>query len=146
MDLDVVPQRNPALGRYRVRLVDVRGQQLALPQIGMGLGAAFGHDGAIPVAQLDESRDRGLKSKDPGNDLGMGFWVEDDDAEVHEADTIHRLAQRLHDRFPTVPDPVVDDVVDSHFHELDGRPIREYVPLLVEHAATEDLRHLAVVR
>jgi hypothetical protein len=81
-----------------------------------------------------------------GKHLGMGFWVADEDAAVHEADTMHHLADRLHDRFPTVPDAVVDEVVDQHFHELDGRPIREYVPVLVEHAATEDLRSLVAVR
>jgi hypothetical protein len=73
----------------------------------------------------------------------MGFWIEDEDAEMHEAETIHHLADRLHDKFPTLPDEVVDVVVDVHFHELDGRRIREYVPLLVEHAANDDLRLLS---
>ena len=77
-----------------------------------------------------------------GNTIGMGFWVEDADSVTHEHEAIHQLVDRLHDRFATVPTAVVEDVVENHYHELDANPIREYVPVLVEHAAVDDLRHL----
>jgi hypothetical protein len=44
MDLDVVPQRHTTLSRYRVRLVVVRAQQLALTKRDVTFLTAGGHD------------------------------------------------------------------------------------------------------
>ena len=76
----------------------------------------------------------------------MGFWVEDDNAAEHEQHALHVLEDQLHAKFPSVPDGRIDDVVERHYHELDGSPVREYVPVLVEHAAVNDLRKLAPAR
>lgn len=73
----------------------------------------------------------------------MGFWVEDKNADQHEHEAIAHLEDRLHHKFAAVPDSTVDDIVEAHYHELDNSPIREYVPILVENAATADLRVLA---
>lgn len=69
----------------------------------------------------------------------MGFWVADDNADQHEHEAIEHLEDRLHDKFPAVPNARIDDVVEAHYHELDGQPVREYVPILVEHAAINEL-------
>lgn len=76
----------------------------------------------------------------------MGFWVKDADSVEHEHEAIHQLAHRLHDRFVTLPTAFVEDVVDNHYHELDANPIREYVPVLVEHGAVDDLRQVIRAR
>jgi hypothetical protein len=33
----------------------------------------------------------------------------------------------------------VEAVVNGRYHLFDGRPIRDFIPILVEHAAREDL-------
>jgi hypothetical protein len=35
---------------------------------------------------------------------------------------------------------MIDQVVETRYHELDDCTIRDYVPVLVEHAAKDDLR------
>ena len=63
----------------------------------------------------------------------------DDEGRVFE-EVVHRLT----DRFPDVPADVVSGVVRTERQRLDGRPIREFVPLLVERASADRLRKGAV--
>ncbi|SDX66234.1 hypothetical protein SAMN05660209_01008 [Geodermatophilus africanus] len=63
------------------------------------------------------------------------------DDEVRALDEVLR---RLTDRFPEVPAEVVSGVVRAERQRLDGRPIREFMPLLVERAAAEQLRRRSV--
>jgi hypothetical protein len=57
-----------------------------------------------------------------------------------EAKAVAAVADRLAGRFPEVPrDHVVELVNDAHL-ALEGNPIRDFVPVLVEHAARERLR------
>jgi hypothetical protein len=56
-----------------------------------------------------------------------------------ESKAIEHLRERLHDNFPEVDEEKIDETVAAHYHQLDDSPIREFVPVLVEHAATSDL-------
>ena len=49
------------------------------------------------------------------------------------------VAQRIRDQFPNLPPEAVDAAVARFHREYDGRPIREFVPLLVERQVREHL-------
>jgi D-alanyl-D-alanine dipeptidase len=66
-----------------------------------------------------------------------------DTASVEET-ALSATAARLCARFSTVAPDVVDDVLRATYARFDGRPIRDFVPLLVERAAAERLRRLAL--
>lgn len=53
---------------------------------------------------------------------------------------VDAVVDRLADRFPSADREHVAEVVDVEHHELDGNPIRDYVPVLVEHDARDRLR------
>lgn len=53
---------------------------------------------------------------------------------------VDAVVDRLADRFPAAGREHVAEVVDVEHHELDGNPIRDYVPVLVEHDARDRLR------
>ncbi|WP_308797261.1 three-helix bundle dimerization domain-containing protein [Agromyces silvae] len=53
---------------------------------------------------------------------------------------VDQVIDRLAERFPTADREHIAEVVDEEHHELDGNPIREYVPVLVEHDARDRLR------
>jgi hypothetical protein len=55
-----------------------------------------------------------------------------------KADAICR-AVRLLQQFPELPVEALEAVVNRRYHVFDGRPIRDFIPILVEHAAREDL-------
>jgi hypothetical protein len=61
-----------------------------------------------------------------------------------EARVLEEVLHRLTDRFPEVPAEVVSDIVQAERQRLDGRPIREFMPLLVERASAERLRRRTV--
>lgn len=51
-----------------------------------------------------------------------------------------RLARTFSDRFSPSQ---VGEMVSAVHHQFDGRPIREFVPVLVERIARDELRHTA---
>ena len=57
-----------------------------------------------------------------------------------ERSAIDHLAQRLCTQFPTVDAAVVARVVRETHHRFDAHPTREFVPILVEDAASDTLR------
>jgi len=59
----------------------------------------------------------------------------DDDGDT-TADVIERLAAR----FPTLPRDHIVEVVHQEHDRMDGARVRDFIPLLVEHEATERLR------
>jgi hypothetical protein len=61
-----------------------------------------------------------------------------------EARALDEILRRLTDRFPEVPAEVVSGIVQAERQRLDGRPIREFMPLLVERASAELLRRRTV--
>lgn len=63
------------------------------------------------------------------------------DEQKEIADIIARLQQQ----FPAIPQSEVASVTHEVHHELDGRPIRNYVPVLVEKQVKEQLRAKVIV-
>jgi len=64
--------------------------------------------------------------------------------ERHALDQVtDRLTRTFADRFSPSQ---VDQAVSSIHHLFDGRPIREFVPVLVERMARDELRHAAPPR
>jgi hypothetical protein len=56
-----------------------------------------------------------------------------------EAEAISRVVQRLREQFPEVPLDALEEVVNGHYEAFDGRPLRDFVPILVERATRADL-------
>ena len=56
-----------------------------------------------------------------------------------EARAIDQVADRLHQRFPDAQPEAVQQFVKQVHHSYDGRPIREFVPVLVEREVSEAL-------
>ena len=56
-----------------------------------------------------------------------------------EAEAISRVVQRLRQQFPEVPPDALEEVVSGHYEAFDGRPLRDFVPVLVERATRADL-------
>lgn len=57
-----------------------------------------------------------------------------------EVIAVTMIAERLEASFPDVPAVVVQHVVNRSYEQFDGRPIRDFVPVLVERMARNDLR------
>jgi hypothetical protein len=59
--------------------------------------------------------------------------------ELSEQTVIDEVTDRLTSRYPTIPPDTLTAVVQGVLARFDGRPVREYVPLLVERFAVEEL-------
>lgn len=56
-----------------------------------------------------------------------------------EEQRLDAVRDRLARRFPDLDPDLVDRAIDIAHHRFDGRPVRDFVPLLVERAATATL-------
>lgn len=65
------------------------------------------------------------------------------DPAEHEAREIDEVVARLQDRFPTVDEQRIRQVVEEEHRTFEGRPIRDFVPVFVERSAIERLRDVA---
>jgi hypothetical protein len=59
--------------------------------------------------------------------------------ELNEQTIIDQVADRLTSKYPTIPHNTLTAVVQGVHARFDGRPVREYVPLLVERFAGNEL-------
>ena len=59
---------------------------------------------------------------------------------VSEAEAISRVVQRLRQQFPEVPPEALEEVVNGHYEAFDGRPVRNFVAVLVERATRAELQ------
>jgi len=59
--------------------------------------------------------------------------------ELSEQTIIDRVADRLTRKYPTIPAETLTAIVRNVHARFDGRPVREYVPLLVERFAGQEL-------
>jgi hypothetical protein len=57
-----------------------------------------------------------------------------------EGRAFESVLQRLTERFPHVPTDVISGVVQAERLRLQERPVREFLPLLVERASADRLR------
>jgi hypothetical protein len=62
-----------------------------------------------------------------------------------EAEAVARFVARLRQQFPELLAEVIEDTFHRRHEGFDGHPVRDFVPILVERAAREDLitRHRA---
>ena len=60
--------------------------------------------------------------------------------ENEEAHAVELVSVRLRERFPGLSPEEVDEVVATYHHGFDGRPIRDFVPILVERKERDRLR------
>lgn len=63
--------------------------------------------------------------------------------ELNEHQIIDQVADRLVDAYPRVPAETVDKVVREKYERFEGRPVRDFVPLLVERNARSELAAFA---
>ncbi|MFE4456611.1 three-helix bundle dimerization domain-containing protein [Nocardia tengchongensis] len=56
-----------------------------------------------------------------------------------EDQQIEELVGRLTDKFPEIGAGVIAGIVADVHHGFEGRPVRDFVPLLVERMATQKL-------
>jgi hypothetical protein len=54
------------------------------------------------------------------------------------------VAERLAERYPGTPPDVITSLVQQTYHSFEGCPIRDYVPVLVEHAVRDRLDGIRV--
>ena len=57
-----------------------------------------------------------------------------------ETRALGEVTERIRARFPSAPPDDIRTAVERVHHEYDGRPIRDFVPVLVEREVTEALR------
>ena len=60
-----------------------------------------------------------------------------------EEQQIAQVIEKLEEKFPAVSTGEIEKIVAEQVAELDGNPIRDYVPRLVEHGARSRLRNVA---
>ena len=56
-----------------------------------------------------------------------------------ETVALERAAERLSDRFPEVPKEQIDALVEEHYEQYEDAPVRDFVPVLVEHEVRTEL-------
>lgn len=59
--------------------------------------------------------------------------------DTEKRDTIAKVTDRLAERYPDAPRPLVARVVAEEYETLDTSRIRTYIPTLVEHGAKSRL-------
>ncbi len=69
---------------------------------------------------------------------GSNFGV----IELSEQTVIDQLVVRLTSRYPTISESTVASVVRDVHARFEGRPLRDFVPLLVERNARSELERL----
>jgi hypothetical protein len=62
--------------------------------------------------------------------------------ELSEQTVIDQVVARLTSRYPAISEPTVAGVVRDVHSKFEGRPLRDYVPLLVERHARSELDRL----
>jgi len=66
--------------------------------------------------------------------------------ELSDQTIIEKVADRLTQKYPTIPADTLTAVVRGVHARFDGRPVREYIALLVERFACNELDLLKMTR
>lgn len=61
------------------------------------------------------------------------FMTGNDEKPNEELIAVEHAASRLAERFPHVPRERIEQLVQERHGEFDGAPVRDFVPVLVEH-------------
>jgi hypothetical protein len=72
-------------------------------------------------------------------DLGVNTCEPDAVIELNEQTVINEVTDRLTRKYPAIPPDTLTAVVRGVHARFHGRPVREYVPLLVERFAGDEL-------
>lgn len=59
---------------------------------------------------------------------------------IEELRALDHVVDRLAERYPAVPRDQIEDIVAEEHRSLDAGRLRDYVPILVEHAVRDRLR------
>jgi len=59
-----------------------------------------------------------------------------------ELRAVEQVVDRLTAKFAHMPAQRISEIVDQTYHEFDGAPIRDFVPIMVEKSAKDRLAHL----
>jgi hypothetical protein len=62
---------------------------------------------------------------------------------MDEDQAVDGVAERLAERYPDTPPEQIAFLVRQTYYAFEGRPIRDYVPVLVEHAVRDGLDRTA---
>ncbi|MDR6973005.1 three-helix bundle dimerization domain-containing protein [Leifsonia shinshuensis] len=65
--------------------------------------------------------------------------IDDRQNENDEDLAVEHAAERLADRFPEVPREHIEELVEKRHEEFDGAPVRDFVPVLIEHDVKQEL-------
>jgi hypothetical protein len=60
---------------------------------------------------------------------------------VSEADAVRDVAARLAKQFPELPADDIEHAVCGQYARFEVRPVRDFVPMLVERASRDTLAH-----
>ncbi|MDV8147189.1 three-helix bundle dimerization domain-containing protein [Arthrobacter sp. B10-11] len=60
---------------------------------------------------------------------------------IEELRALDHVVDRLAEKYPAVPRQHIEDLVEQEHRSLDTGRVRDYVPILVEHAVKDRLRH-----
>ena len=64
-----------------------------------------------------------------------------EDRQTDEEDlAVEHAAERLAERYPEVPRQRIDELVERHYEQFDGAPVRDFVPVLIEHDVKQVLK------
>ncbi|WP_374008203.1 three-helix bundle dimerization domain-containing protein [Leifsonia sp. LS-T14] len=63
--------------------------------------------------------------------------------EVSDEDTIQQVVERLQEKFPDTPKADIENATRTEFAEFAGRPVRDYLAILVERSAKKRLKKAA---
>lgn len=61
-------------------------------------------------------------------------------AQRSEIQVVAQVSERLRARLPHLRPEVIDQVVAEALHEFDGRPVRDFIPILVERDVLDRFR------
>lgn len=69
----------------------------------------------------------------------MPSGANDDPKRAAEAEgaAMRRLMERLTQVFPEVPEAEISRAVEGRYHDFDGSPVRDFVPVLVERSVRQ---------
>jgi len=63
--------------------------------------------------------------------------------EVSDEETIQQVVERLQEKFPDTPKADIEDATRTEFAEFAGRPVKDYLAILVERSAKKRLKKSA---
>jgi hypothetical protein len=91
------------------------------------------------IAQIIDRTPAALVGNEEGNAMTTHLEEIRAGSPEKERQAIDEVERRLYRRFIGLPPEVITDVVEARYRTFRGATLREYVPVLVEHAARNDL-------